>query len=352
MEKAWIFYLKRKPDFIGGKFLLKIGRGRWYGLAKTGIAGLPESPLARQANKPYASQLFNPEGGAMRWQNQEESDNVEDRRSQGGGRMPLRMPIGGKAGALLIIAVLVAGYFGYDLTPLLNLMGGGGGTQMSMPAQTQPSRAEDELARFTRVALRTTEDTWSQIFRRDGRQYSPATLVLYSGATNTACGYGESATGPFYCPADHKVYIDLSFYRDMERKLGGGGDFALGYVLAHEIGHHVQNQLGISNEVRDAMSNASRPEANRLSVMQELQADCFAGVWGRYTQNAGMLERGDLEEALNTASAIGDDRLQRQSMGRVVPESFTHGTSQQRMKWFRRGFDSGDPSQCNTFKGI
>lgn len=287
----------------------------------------------------------------MRWQNREESDNVEDRRGQGG--MPLRgMPIGGKAGAILIIAVLVAGYFGYDLSPLLNMMGGGD-TQMSLP-QSQSGRGanDDQLARFTSVALKTTEDTWSQIFRDSGRQYAPATLVLYSGATDTACGYGQSAMGPFYCPADHKVYIDLSFYNDMERKLGGGGDFALGYVLAHEIGHHVQNQLGISTEARERMSQVSQREANQISVMQELQADCFAGVWGQRMEKEGILERGDLEEALNTAAAIGDDRLQRQSTGRVVPDSFTHGTSQQRLKWFRRGFDSGDPAQCNTFKGI
>ena len=181
----------------------------------------------------------------MRWQNRAGSDNVEDRRSSG--RMPLAgLPIGGKAGAVLLIAVVVAGFFGYDLSPVLNMLGGGSPAQISAPAQR--SQGDDELARFTSVALKTTEDTWSQIFQRAGRQYAPATLVLYSGATDTACGYGESAMGPFYCPADHKVYIDLSFYNDMERKLGGGGDFALGYVLAHEIGHHVQNQLGIAQE--------------------------------------------------------------------------------------------------------
>lgn len=285
----------------------------------------------------------------MRWQNRQGSDNVEDRRSAG----PMRiggLPIGGKAGAFLLIAVLVAGYFGFDLTPLLGGLSGGV-PQISMSDQ-RGGGSDDELARFTSVALRTTEDTWSNIFRQAGRQYAPATLVLYNGVTDTACGYGESAMGPFYCPADHKVYIDLSFYNDMECKLGGGGDFALGYVLAHEIGHHVQNQLGISDETRSRMACASKTEANRISVMQELQADCFAGVWGYHMQQEGILERGDLEEALNTASAIGDDRLQRQSMGRVVPDSFTHGTSAQRLKWFRRGFDSGDPGQCNTFAGI
>lgn len=282
----------------------------------------------------------------MRWQDREESTHVEDRRARGG--MPLRMPIGGKTGAILLVVVLVAGYFGYDLTPMLG--GLSGQTELSSPGP-QDAR-QDDLARFTAVALKTTEDAWSDVFRQAGRQYAPATLVLYSGTTDTACGYGQSAMGPFYCPADHKVYIDLAFYHDMERKLGGGGDFALGYVLAHEIGHHVQNQLGISDKVRQLMSGASKTEANRLSVMQELQADCFAGVWGRAIHSEGRLERGDLEEALDTASAIGDDRLQRQSMGRVVPDSFTHGTSQQRMEWFRRGFDSGDPAQCNTFKDM
>lgn len=281
----------------------------------------------------------------MRWENRRESLNVEDRRGQG----PMRMaglPIRGKTGVILLVAVLVAGYFGYDLTPLLTGMGGGG---MGLQSTAQAPAGNDELARFTKVALGTTEETWSDIFRRAGREYAPATLVLYSGATDTACGYGQSAMGPFYCPADHKVYIDLAFYNDMERKLGGGGDFALGYVLAHEIGHHVQNQLGISDQVRRQMRGASEKEANRLSVMQELQADCFAGVWGNRMSRQGILESGDLEEALNTASAIGDDRLQRQATGRVVPDSFTHGTSRQRLAWFKRGFDSGDIGQCNTF---
>lgn len=285
----------------------------------------------------------------MRWEDRPESRNVEDRRAQGPARLA-GLPISGKSGFILLLAVLAAGYFGYDLSPLLNALSGGSAV---MDSSGGPSaQGDDELARFTSVALRSTEDAWSGIFREAGRQYAPATLVLYSGATDTACGYGQSAMGPFYCPADHKVYIDLAFYNDMERKLGGGGDFALGYVLAHEIGHHVQNQLGISNEVRQKMASASKTEANRLSVMQELQADCFAGVWGHKVSRAGMLESGDLEEALNTAAAIGDDRLQRQAGGRVVPDSFTHGTSRQRLNWFKRGFDSGDPGQCNTFQGI
>lgn len=287
----------------------------------------------------------------MRLDDRPESNHVEDRRGQrspGGMRMA-GLPINGKMGAILLVAVLVAGYFGYDLTPLLTGMDGGS------PVLTQnsaPGPRDDELSHFTKVALGTTEETWANIFRQAGRQYSPATLVLYSGATNTACGYGQSAMGPFYCPADHKVYIDLSFYNDMESKLGGGGDFALGYVLAHEIGHHVQNQLGITNQVRKAQAGASQAEANRISVMNELQADCFAGVWGHMMQKAGRLEGGDLEEALNTATAIGDDRLQRQAAGRVVPDSFTHGTSKQRLQWFRRGFDSGNINQCDTFSAL
>lgn len=285
----------------------------------------------------------------MRWGSRQESQNVEDRRGQG----PMRMaglPISGKSGLILLVVVLAGSFFGLDLTPLLSGLSGG---SMVMDSSSQrPAGADDELARFTSVALKSTEDTWSNIFRQAGQQYAPATLVLYSGATDTACGYGQSAMGPFYCPADHKVYIDLAFYNDMERKLGGGGDFALGYVLAHEVGHHVQNLLGISGEVRQKMESSSQREANRLSVMQELQADCFAGVWGNQMSREGVLESGDLEEALNTATAIGDDRLQRQATGRVVPDSFTHGTSKQRLEWFRRGFDSGDPGQCNTFRGI
>lgn len=293
--------------------------------------------------------LLRKKGGNMRWQNRDGSNNIEDRRGRGAMRLG-GLPIGGKTGIVLLAVVVLAGFFGFDLSPLLTGLSGDS-ANIGAPVQGTSAR-DDELAKFTSVALRTTEDTWSDIFRDAGREYSPATLVLYSGATDTACGYGQTAMGPFYCPADHKVYIDLSFYNDMERKLGGGGDFALGYVLAHEIGHHVQNQLGIAQEVRARQQRASKTEANRLSVMQELQADCFAGVWGAHVDGKGMLESGDLEEALNTASAIGDDRLQKMSQGRVVPDSFTHGTSQQRYTWFKRGFDSGNPEVCNPFKGV
>ncbi len=280
----------------------------------------------------------------MRWQHRDESTNVEDRRSQSGGFR--RLPVKGKPSLLLLIVVAVAGYYGVDLTPLLT---GGDIMPAGVESQYTPGRQDQELAKFTSVVLKTTEETWQEIFRKSGTSYPAPTMVLYSGSTNTACGYGQSAMGPFYCPGDQNIYIDLSFYQDMKTKLGGGGDFALGYVLAHEVGHHVQNILGIADKVHQMQRGVSRAEANRLSVMLELQADCFAGVWGHAMEHEGILEPGDLEEALRTASAIGDDRLQKQSTGRVVPDSFTHGTSQQRYSWFKRGFDSGNPNQCNTF---
>lgn len=281
----------------------------------------------------------------MRWRGREESSNVEDRRGQGssGFRSPL---LRGPGGIIMLIVVLVAGYYGVDLTPLLT-QGGGSTSGQSQPYQGTPE--EQEMAKFTAVALKMTEDAWQEIFQQSGRVYTPPKLVLYSGATSTTCGYGQAAMGPFYCPGDQTVYIDLSFYQDMKTRLGGGGDFAQGYVIAHEVGHHVQHLLGIDQEVRKQQQNSSQAAVNRLSVKMELQADCFAGVWGRSVQNEGILEAGDVESALKTAEAIGDDRLQKQSTGQVVPDSFTHGTSAQRYEWFKRGFDSGDPKLCNTF---
>ena len=285
----------------------------------------------------------------MRWQGRRESDNVEDRRSSSGGGPSMggpgfRLP-SGKGGIILLIVVLVAGYYGVDLTGML--------TGEPLQQQQQSSRSispnEDEAAKFTSVILATTEDTWSQQFEKMGKTYQPPKLVMYRGATRTGCGTGQSVMGPFYCPADSTVYIDLSFYDDMKRKLGADGDFAQGYVIAHEVGHHVQKLLGIEPKVRQMQQNASQTEVNHLSVRMELQADCFAGVWGNSMQKQGVLEAGDLEEALNAAEANGDDRLQQQSQGRVVPDSFTHGTSEQRYTWFKRGFDSGDPAQCDTF---
>ncbi|MDX7694700.1 neutral zinc metallopeptidase [Aeromonas dhakensis] len=278
----------------------------------------------------------------MRWQDRRESNNVEDRRQQGGGG---GIPIGGKGRLILLVVAMVAGYYGVDLSPLLN----------EPASQTPPQRqemsqpAKDPLARFTSVMLASTEDAWGEIFQQSGNRYQAPKLVLYRGATRTGCGQGQSVMGPFYCPADRTVYIDLSFYQEMRDKLGADGDFAQGYVVAHEVGHHVQNLLGIERKMREQQQGLSRAEQNKLSVKLELQADCFAGVWGHYMEREQVLETGDLEEALNAAQAIGDDRLQQQSQGRVIPDSFTHGSSAQRYAWFKRGFDSGKPASCNTF---
>ncbi|MFA3779876.1 neutral zinc metallopeptidase [Yersinia sp. 1652 StPb PI] len=288
----------------------------------------------------------------MRWQGRRESDNVEDRRGDAsGGGGGFRPPIGGKGGIVILIVVLVAGYYGVDLTPLLN----GSDPMSQTQTQTQPrspssvSTKDDQYAKFTSVVLADTEDAWKPIFQKMGRTYQEPKLVMYRGATRTGCGTGQSVMGPFYCPADSTVYIDLSFYEDMKNKLGAGGDFAQAYVIAHEVGHHVQHLMGIDTKVRQQQQGASQAEANRLSVKMELQADCFAGVWGKAMEDQQVLEVGDLQAALNAAQAIGDDRLQQQRQGRVVPDSFTHGTSQQRYTWFKRGFDSGDPNSCNTF---
>ncbi|MDI7384794.1 KPN_02809 family neutral zinc metallopeptidase [Cronobacter dublinensis] len=282
----------------------------------------------------------------MRWQGRRESDNVEDRRNSSspmtGGR-GLRLPAG-KGGLVLLVIVVVASYYGVDLTGIIS-----GGAPVSQQTSRSISPNEDEAAKFTSVILATTEESWGQQFQKMGRTYQDPKLVMYRGATRTGCGTGQSVMGPFYCPADSTVYIDLSFYDEMKQKLGADGDFAQGYVIAHEVGHHVQKLLGIEPKVRQLQQNASQTEVNRLSVRLELQADCFAGVWGNAMQKEGVLETGDLQEALNAAQAIGDDRLQQQSQGRVVPDSFTHGTSDQRYSWFKRGFDSGDPAQCNTF---
>ncbi len=297
---------------------------------------------ALRAGYVYAWADVPQEGRRMRWQDREESANVEDRRGRSGG-----LPLRGGVGLVVFLVVLVAGYYGIDVTPLLS---GAGITTTAVQPEVSP--AEQEMARFTSVALKTTEDAWGGLFRQMGEHYTPPKLVLYNGTTTTTCGYGQSAMGPFYCPADETVYIDLAFYQDMKAHLGGGGDFAQGYVIAHEVGHHVQHLLGIDEKVRQLRAGLDERGANRLSVMTELQADCFAGVWGHVVQQEGLLEQGDLEEALSTAEAIGDDRLQRQTGGRVVPDSFTHGTSEQRYTWFSRGFSSGDPKACNTFKAL
>lgn len=269
--------------------------------------------------------------------------------SAGGPRIPLPR---GKAGLVVVVIVVVAGFYGIDLTGLVtgDPVNIGQTTSQQRPAQN--SAQEQKQAEFTGVMLAETEAVWGQKFAQMNRQYREPKLVLYQGATPTGCGAGQAVMGPFYCPADQKVYIDLSFYDDMRTKLGAGGDFAQGYVVAHEVGHHVQHLLGIDRQVRERQQRSSQKEANRLSVKMELQADCFAGIWGHEMEKAGILENGDLENALNAAQAIGDDRLQKQSQGRVIPDSFTHGTSAQRYEWFKRGFDSGNIAQCDTFSAL
>lgn len=284
----------------------------------------------------------------MRWQFGRRSGNVEDRRGAGGRMGPVA--VGGGLGTLLL--ALVVTLLGGD--PSVFLDQAAAPDQSSRPTQTDPAGAppaDDQQAQFVSVVLADTEDTWNEIFRQSGQTYVEPKLVLFSGGVESACGYAETAMGPFYCPRDQKVYIDLSFYNDMQTKLQAPGDFAQAYVIAHEVGHHVQNLLGISGEVQSLQRQVSRTEANQLSVRLELQADCFAGIWGYHANRTrNILEQGDIEEALNAASQIGDDRLQSASRGYVVPESFTHGSSAQRVSWFKRGIQTGDPSQCDTFE--
>ncbi|MCX8617243.1 neutral zinc metallopeptidase [Gilliamella sp. B2923] len=283
----------------------------------------------------------------MRWRDQRESDNIEDRRSQSGSGTGINIPIGGKGKIVLFLVVIVAGYYGIDLSGLLN---SGiidiNDNQQSSAAYMQP---DPDAAKFTSVILASTEDYWRQEFQHLGKTYIPPKLVLYTGSTQTSCGAGQTLMGPFYCSLDKTVYLDLSFYQEMKQRLGGGGDFAQGYVIAHEIGHHVQNLLGTFNKVEQLKQSQSEITRNQLSVKLELQADCYAGLWGNSIKQQNLLEVGDIEQALQTAQAIGDDRLEQQSTGYVVPDSFTHGTSQQRYTWFKRGFDSGLINQCNTF---
>ena len=250
----------------------------------------------------------------------------------------------------LLILALIGMYFGIDPRIILEQGAQLSGGPTVEQAEYQPTAAENELADFVSVVLADTEDTWSAIFSQTAGGYQKPTLVLFSGAVQSACGFAQAATGPFYCPADRKVYIDLSFYQDLRNKLGAPGDFAQAYVIAHEVGHHVQNLLGISDQLHDLRGRVSQTEYNRLMVKLELQADCFAGLWANHADRSRqILESGDIEEALNAASMIGDDRLQQQSRGYVTPDSFTHGTSEQRARWFRRGFQSGRVDSCDTF---
>ncbi|HKQ31935.1 MAG TPA: neutral zinc metallopeptidase [Thermodesulfobacteriota bacterium] len=281
----------------------------------------------------------------MRWRMGRRSTNIEDRR---GVRLPGRFA-GGGIGILVLIVVAVL--LGADPSKLLNDITYTGVDQGSYNDGTPLSEEDRELGDFVSVVLADTEDTWRDIFARYNGTYREPALVLFSGAVESACGYAGAAVGPFYCPADEKVYIDLSFYRELKERFNAPGDFAQAYVIAHEVGHHVQNLLGISEQVSNAQRRLGGGEANKLSVMLELQADCFAGVWAHNADRArDILERGDVEEGLNAASSIGDDRLQMQSQGRVAPDSFTHGTSKQRVAWFKRGLDSGEMESCNTFE--
>ncbi len=293
----------------------------------------------------------------MRLDDEKASSNVEDRRGQGGafGRGGIRIPMGRRGGGgigigtIVILGIL---WLVFGINPL-DMLSGGMQPQQQQTQQVPQSpsgtgtAANDEWGQFAAKVLGTTERTWTRIFQENGRTYEAPRLVLFSGFAQSACGNAQSAMGPFYCPRDNKVYIDLTFFQDMRSRLGAGGDFAYAYVIAHEVGHHVQNQLGIADKVMAARMRSSQEVANQLSVRMELQADCFAGVWAR--DNKDLLEEGDIEEGLNAASAIGDDRLQRRSQGYVVPESFTHGTSEQRMTWLKRGIETGSISACDTF---
>ena len=291
----------------------------------------------------------------MRMDGQDESSNVEDVRGMRGGGGGGGFGIGGRGIGLGTVAVaVIAGWiFGINPLTLLGMMDGGEAptaqTAPQAPAPAPP--ANDAQARFVSQVLKSTEVVWTDVFRQAGRTYQPPRLVLFSDRWPTACGQGQAAMGPFYCPNDQKVYIDLRFYNVLERKLGAPGQFAQAYVVAHEVGHHVQQQLGVMDKVDAARSRSSEAQSNALSVRVELQADCLAGVWAKRSQQeqGWRLEPGDIETALNAAAQIGDDTLQRKSQGTVVPESFTHGSSQQRVTWFKRGLETGSVDQCNTF---
>ena len=273
----------------------------------------------------------------MKWEGRTGSGNIEDRRGMGG----RGLAVGGGVGGLLLL-LLISALTGQNPADLLN--------SSAPPADTGTrDPASDPQYQFVSVVLKDTEDTWGQLFAEHRGMYEAPALVLFDGATPSACGFGQAAMGPFYCPEDRKVYLDLSFFRELDQRFGAPGDFARAYVVAHEVGHHVQTLTGVSQQLQSARERAGERQGNALSVMQELQADCYAGVWGHYEAQRGLLDPGDAEEGLKAAAAIGDDRLQQQSQGRVVPESFTHGSSAQRVEWLRRGLESGRMEACNTF---
>lgn len=277
----------------------------------------------------------------MRWRDRRESQNVEDRRGVSGGRIAIGGGLGG------IVVLLLALLLGADPRQLLEQQSNdpSAGPQSTRPVNPE----EEEIRRFVSVVLAETEDVWSEAFRQMGGQYREPTLVLFTDQVSSACGHAGAAVGPFYCPGDQKLYIDLSFFNDLKTRFRAPGDFAVAYVVSHEVGHHVQNLLGTMDRVQAAQNRMSKEQANQLSVRLELQADFLAGVWAYHAQKKGLLEAGDVEEALGAASAVGDDRLQHESQGYVVPDSFTHGTSEQRIRWFRRGLESGDIRRGDTF---
>ena len=279
----------------------------------------------------------------MRWTGRKQSGNVDDRRGMGGGG---KVAIGGGAGIIILIISLLMGGNPLDY---INV---GGGSQ-AYEEQQPRSEAENQQAEFVKVVLQDTEDVWNKLFQERGADYQEPVLVLFTGSDQSGCGMADAAMGPFYCPLDSKVYIDLSFYDDLRSRFGAPGDFAMAYVVAHEVGHHVQHLLGITDRVHGQRDRLSREENNKLSVKLELQADFLAGVWAHHAHElSNILEPGDIEEALQAANAIGDDRLQKQSQGRVVPDAFTHGTSEQRMYWFKKGFETGDLEQGDTFSQV
>ncbi|MCZ7863035.1 zinc metallopeptidase [Agrobacterium salinitolerans] len=298
----------------------------------------------------------------MEWRGRRQSDNIEDRRGMSAGsgdpfsRGGMRVPIGRRGGGIGIGGLLVILLIGWVLgiNPLTLLTGGdlsmdGGGTTQQQSGTRPQGQSSDETTAFVRTVLAETEDTWSGIFQSAGETYQKPTLVLFSGQVSSACGYASAASGPFYCPGDRKVYLDTSFFKELDQRFGAAGDFAQAYVIAHEVGHHIQNLTGVLPEFNRRRQSMSQVDANKMSVRVELQADCYAGIWGKFTEQKGILEAGDLEEALNAAHQIGDDTLQKQTQGYVVPDSFNHGTSAQRMEWFKRGFQSGRVEDCDTF---
>ena len=291
----------------------------------------------------------------MRWEDERQSDNVEDRRGQGGGFGGVAMRRGGIGIGAILLALVGGWLLGINPLEILGLIGGiDGGQVVQAPAPSSPGQhgvsPTDPGGRFVSTILASTEDTWTEVFRQAGAEYRPPKLVMFSGATRTACGLGQSAAGPFYCPEDRTVYIDLDFYRMLQQRFKAPGDFAQAYVVAHEVGHHVQNLLGTMNKVQSRRERMSERQYNQLSVRLELQADCYAGIWARRSQQAkGWLEEGDVEEGLNAASQIGDDTMQKRSQGTVVPDAFTHGSSKQRVHWFRIGMESRQLPDCDTF---